>query len=48
MAEYGTQNSYDTPLESGGTFKDSGEFKSVLSIIKVDHWRAFLFQVIFQ
>ena len=48
MAEYGTQNSYDVPLESGETFEDSGEFKSVLNIIKAEHWRALLFQVIFQ
>ena len=48
MAEYGTQNSYDAPLESGETFVDSGEFKSVLNIIKAEHWRALLFQVIFQ
>ena len=43
MAEYGTQNSYDAPLESGETFEDS-----VLNIIKAEHWRALLFQVIFQ
>ena len=44
--ECGAQNDYEAVQETGATFKDSGELKSVSKIINVNLLRGFLFQII--
>lgn len=46
MVKCGAQNDYEAVQETGETFKDSGELKSVSKIINVNLLRSFLFQSI--
>lgn len=46
MVECGAQNDYEAVQETGETFKDSDELKSVSKIINVNLLRGFLFQII--
>ena len=46
MVEYDAQNECESMQETGETFKESGELKTISDIVKVNLWKTSVIQLI--